>query len=142
MEKLFTHPGCVLGYHYKAFQLLNLVCRTPAVVSLEVSVKTTKGPLLCHVVLRRLHTCTHSFPTKWIHRESTLPAPLIGTPNLPVPHTMPGHTHVHGCTIFLGGHSMNQSLDLGMMTTVGFRSPPDKALNYQSPPNIVPNLSP
>jgi hypothetical protein len=37
---------------------------------------------------------------------------------------------------------MNRSLDLGMMTTIGFRSTPDKALNYQNPPNIVPTRHP
>jgi hypothetical protein len=34
--------------------------------------------------------------------------------------------YVHGCTIFMGGRSMNWSLDLGMMSTTGFWSPPDK----------------
>jgi hypothetical protein len=37
---------------------------------------------------------------------------------------------------------MNRSLDLGMMTTTGFRSPPQKAPNYQNLPNTVPNPSP
>jgi hypothetical protein len=30
---------------------------------------------------------------------------------------------------------MNRSLDLGMMSTTGFRSPPDKAPNCRNPPN-------
>jgi hypothetical protein len=33
---------------------------------------------------------------------------------------------------------MNRSLDLGMMTTTDFWSPPDKALNYQNPSDTVP----
>jgi hypothetical protein len=37
---------------------------------------------------------------------------------------------------------MNQSLNLGTMTTTGFRIPPDKALNYQNPMNTVSNPSP
>jgi hypothetical protein len=37
---------------------------------------------------------------------------------------------------------MNRSLDLGMMSTIGFRSPLDKALNCRNPPNKVPNPSP
>jgi hypothetical protein len=41
----------------------------------------------------------------------------------------------------MGGRSMNWSLDLGMTTTTGFRSPPDTALNCQNPPNAVPNPS-
>jgi hypothetical protein len=32
----------------------------------------------------------------------------------------------HGCTVFMGGRSMNWSLDLGMMSTKGFWSSPDK----------------
>jgi hypothetical protein len=34
--------------------------------------------------------------------------------------------YAHGCTVFMGGRSMNQSLDLGMMSTTGFQSPLDK----------------
>jgi hypothetical protein len=66
MEYLYTLLGCALGYHYKAFQWLHLVCSVPAEISLEVSVQTTKGPLLRRVVLRRVHSLTHSFPTRRI----------------------------------------------------------------------------
>jgi hypothetical protein len=38
MEYIYTLPRCVLGYHYKAFQWLLLVCSAPAEVSPEVSV--------------------------------------------------------------------------------------------------------
>jgi hypothetical protein len=48
----------------------------------------------------------------------------------------------HGCTIFMGGRSMNWSSDLGMMSTTGFQSPLDKAPNCRNPPNAVPNPSP
>jgi hypothetical protein len=48
----------------------------------------------------------------------------------------------HGCTIFMGGHSMNRSLYLGMMSTTGFQSPPNTALNCQNPLNVVLNPSP
>jgi hypothetical protein len=81
IEYLYTLLGCALGYHYKAFQWLNLVCSAPAEVSPEVSVQTTKGPLLHHAVLKRVHSFTHSFPTRCIYRESTLPAPPIDMPN-------------------------------------------------------------
>jgi hypothetical protein len=37
-EYLYTLMGCALGYHYKAFQWLNLVYSAPAEVSSEVSV--------------------------------------------------------------------------------------------------------
>jgi hypothetical protein len=38
IEYLYTLLGYALGYHYKAFQWLLLVCSTPADVSPEVSV--------------------------------------------------------------------------------------------------------
>jgi hypothetical protein len=81
MEYLYTLLRCALGHHYKAFQWLNLVYSAPAEVSPEVSVQITKGPLLHCVVLKRVHSFTHSFPTRRIHRKSTLLAPPIGTPN-------------------------------------------------------------
>jgi hypothetical protein len=81
MEYLYTLPGRALGYHYKAFQWLNLVCHASTEILPEVLVQTTKGPLLHRMVLRRVHSFTHSFPTRWIRRESTLSAPPIGTPN-------------------------------------------------------------
>jgi hypothetical protein len=37
---------------------------------------------------------------------------------------------------------MNRSLDLDMVSTTGFRSPSDKAPNYQNPSNAVLNSSP
>jgi hypothetical protein len=67
MEYLYTLPWCALGYHYKAFEWLNLVCSAPSEVSPEVAVETTKDPLLRCVVLRRVHSFTHSFPTGRIH---------------------------------------------------------------------------
>jgi hypothetical protein len=81
MEYLYSLLGCVIGHHYKTFQSLNLVLSVPAEVSPEVSVQITKGPLLPCVVLRRVYSFTHPFSTRRIYRESTLPAPLIGTPN-------------------------------------------------------------
>jgi hypothetical protein len=73
MEYLYKLLGCVLGYHYKAFQWLNLICSAPAKVSPELSVQITKGPLLCRVVLRRVHSLTHSFPTRLILGASLNP---------------------------------------------------------------------
>jgi hypothetical protein len=63
--------GCI-GHHYKVVQWFSLVCSVPAEVSPEVSVQITKGPCLRHVVLRRVHSLTHSFPTRRIPRESPL----------------------------------------------------------------------
>jgi hypothetical protein len=81
MEYLYTLLGCALGYHYKAFQWLNIVCIAPVEVSSEVSVHTTKGPHLHCVVLRRVHKFTQLFQTRRIRRESALPTPSIGAPN-------------------------------------------------------------
>jgi hypothetical protein len=53
----------------------------PDEVSPEVSVQITKDPLLRRVVLRRVYSFTHSFPTRRIRREFTLPIPLIGMSN-------------------------------------------------------------
>jgi hypothetical protein len=80
-EYFYTLLGCVLEYRYKAFQWLNLVCSALAEVSPEVSVQNHQGPLLCRVVLRRVHSFTHLFPSRGIRRESTLPTPPIGMPN-------------------------------------------------------------
>jgi hypothetical protein len=46
IECLYTLLGCALGYHYWAFQWLNLVYSAPIEVSPEVSVEITKGPPL------------------------------------------------------------------------------------------------
>jgi hypothetical protein len=69
-EYLYTLPGCALGYHYKAFQRLNLIYNALTEVSPEVLALITKGPLLCCVVFRRVHSFIHSFPTRWIPRAS------------------------------------------------------------------------
>jgi hypothetical protein len=45
-EYLYTLPGYVLGYLYKACQQLNLVCSTPTEVSPEVSLQNHQGPPL------------------------------------------------------------------------------------------------
>jgi hypothetical protein len=45
-EYLYTLPRCALGYHYKTFQWLLLVCRAHVKVSPEVSVQNHQGPLI------------------------------------------------------------------------------------------------
>jgi hypothetical protein len=93
-EYPYTLLGCVLGHHYKVVQWFSLVCSVPAEVSPEVSVQITKVPLLHRVVLRRVHSLTHSLTTRWIPSESTQSAPPIGTPNLVLPYTTPSRTHI------------------------------------------------
>jgi hypothetical protein len=80
----------------------------PAEVSLDVSVQITKGPLLRHVVLRRVRSLTHSFPTRQIPRESTQSTPLIGTPNKILPDTTPGRTHIGSWLYFFHGWSLHE----------------------------------
>jgi hypothetical protein len=58
-EYPYTLSGCALGHRYMVVQWFPLVCSIPAKVSPEVSVQITKGPLLGHVVLRRVHSLTH-----------------------------------------------------------------------------------
>jgi hypothetical protein len=72
----------VLGHHYKDVQWFPLACNLPAEVSSEVLVQNTMGPLFRCVVLRRVHSFTHSFPAKRIPRESTQSTTPIGTPRL------------------------------------------------------------
>jgi hypothetical protein len=43
-EYLYTLLWCALGYHYKAFQYLLLVCSAPGEVSPEVLVQNHQGP--------------------------------------------------------------------------------------------------
>jgi hypothetical protein len=54
----------VPGHHYKVVQCFSLVCSIPVEVSLEVSVQITRGPLLCRVVPRRVHSLTPLIPNQ------------------------------------------------------------------------------
>jgi hypothetical protein len=142
-EYPYTLPGCALGHHYKVVQWFSPVCRIPAEVSPEVSVQITKGPLLCHVVLRRVHSLSHSFPTKRIPRESTHSAPPIGTPNLVLPHTTPGRTHIGSWLYYFHGWSLHEPvLRFGYDVYHRLSESTRQAPNCRSPQNTVPNSSP
>jgi hypothetical protein len=67
-----------------------------------------QGPLLPHVVPKRVHSLTHSYPTRRIPRESTQSAPLIDTPNLVLPHTTPGRTHIGSWLYCCHGWSLHE----------------------------------
>jgi hypothetical protein len=120
--------------------------RIPNEVSWEVSVVQlpTKGPLLCHVVLSRVHSLTHTFPTKQIRGESTLPAPLIDTPRLasityyikPYPYRLMVVLFSWVVTSWTGPYIWVWWL------TTNFRNPPDIVLNYHHLLNTVSNRSP
>jgi hypothetical protein len=69
--QIYTFSGVWTRDHYKVVQWFSLVCSVPAEVSPGLSVQITMGPLLHRVVLRRVHSLTHSFPTRRIPREST-----------------------------------------------------------------------
>jgi hypothetical protein len=81
-EYPYTLLGCTLGHHYKVVEWFALACSIPVEVSLEVSVQITKGPILHCVVLRTIHSFTHSFPTRWIPRVCTQSAAPVDTPRL------------------------------------------------------------
>jgi hypothetical protein len=142
-EYPYTLSGCALGHHYKVVQWFSLVCSIPAEVSLEVSVQITKGPLLRHVVLGRVHSLTHSFPTRRIPRESTQSAPPIDTPNYVLPHTTPGRTHIGSWLYCFHGWSLHEPV-LRFGYDVYHRLPEStgQAPNCRNPPNAVPNPSP
>jgi hypothetical protein len=66
-EYPYTLSVCALGHHYKVVQWFSLVCSVcsvPTEVSPEVSVQITKGPLLRHVVLGRVHSLTPLIPNQ------------------------------------------------------------------------------
>jgi hypothetical protein len=78
MSKTVSIPedlGCQCNWRTchsrRGIQWFSLACSVLAEVSLEVSVQITKSPLFCHVVLRRVQSFTHSFPTRQIPRDST-----------------------------------------------------------------------
>jgi hypothetical protein len=95
------------------------------------------------VVLRRVHSLTHSFPTRLIPRASLNPHHrLVHQTSLYHILRQVVPMLAHGCIVVMGGRSTNRSLDLGMMTTTCFQSPPDNALNCWNPPNTVPTRHP
>jgi hypothetical protein len=129
MEYLSRFSGCALGYRYE--------------VSLEALVQTTKGPLFHHVVLSRVHSFNHLFPTRGICRESTLSAPLIGMPNKHLPHTTPGHTLIGSWLHYFHGQPLHkQLLRFGYVDYHRLSESTGQSLNCQNQPNIVPNPSP
>jgi hypothetical protein len=134
---------CVLGHHYKVVQWFSLVCSIPTEVSPEVSVHITKGPLLRRVVLKRVHSLTHSFSTRRIPRESTQSAPPIGMPNKVLPHTTSGHTHIGSWLYYFYGWLLHE-LVLRFGYDVYHRLPEStgQAPNCRNPPNAAPNPSP
>jgi hypothetical protein len=75
---------------------------------LQCQSRSPRAPLLRHVVLRRVHSLTDSFPTRRIPRESTQSAPPIDTPNKVLPHTTPGHTHIGSWLYCFKGWSLHE----------------------------------
>jgi hypothetical protein len=106
--QIYTSSSVWPRDHYKVVQWFSLVYSVPVEVSLDVSVQITKGPLLRCVVLRRVHSLTHSFPTRRIPRESAQSAPPIDTPNQVLPHTTPGRTHIGSWLYYFHGLSLHE----------------------------------
>jgi hypothetical protein len=79
--------------------------------------RTNKGPTLRRVVLKRVHSFTHSFQV-----GGSVESPLHPLHQLVCQTSLYHILHqavpmyTHGCTVLMGGRSMNRSLDLGMMT--------------------------
>jgi hypothetical protein len=141
--QIYTSFGVWPRDHYKVVQLFSLVCSIPAEVSPEVSVQITKGPLLRRVVLRRVHSLTHSFPTRRILREPTQSAPPIDMPNSVLPYTTPCRTHIGSWLYCFHGWSLHEPvLRFGYNVYHRLLESTGQALNCRNPPNAVPNPSP
>jgi hypothetical protein len=138
-EYPYTLLGCALGHHYKIVQWFSLVCSVPAEVSPEVLVQITKGPLLHHVVLGRVHSLAHSFPTRRIPRESTQSAPPIDTPNEVLPHTTPGRTHIGSWLYCFHGWSLHEPLLRFGFSGVHRTSPELSESTERSSKSVTPN---
>jgi hypothetical protein len=117
--------------------------RTPLRFHRRCQSRSPRAPLLCCVVLRRVHSLTHSFPTRRIPRESTQSAPPIDTPNYVLPHTTPGRTHIGSLLYYFLGWSLNKPV-LRFGYDVYHRLPEStgQAPNCRNPPNAVSNPSP
>jgi hypothetical protein len=112
----YTSYGVWPRDHYKAFQWLPLAYNVPTEVSPEV-LSTTKPPRAPSCALWVLATTKPTYlqpdglssntirTTDW-HTKTSLYHIL----SQPIP------IYAHGCTVFMGGRSMNQSLDLDMIT--------------------------
>jgi hypothetical protein len=91
----FTHfRGVCQDITTRLFQWLNLVCSALAEVIPEVSVQNHQGPPLASCGFQESPLHYPLVPIQADRRESTLPAPLIGTPNMSLPHTTQGRTHI------------------------------------------------
>jgi hypothetical protein len=120
---IHTAFGVRLGDHFKAFQWLPLACNVPTKVSPEV-LATTKRPRApsCDLWVLATTKPTHLQPDR-------LSSNTIRTAGC-YAKTSPYHIlsqavpiQAHDCTIFMGGHSMNRSLDLGMITNKRLSAP-------------------
>jgi hypothetical protein len=111
-----TSFGLGLGDHFKAFQWLSLACNVPTKVSPEV-LAITKPPRApsCAIWVLATTKPTHLQPdglssntirtTSW--HAKTSPYHILSQA-IPI--------WADGRTVFMGGRSMNRSLDLGMTT--------------------------
>jgi hypothetical protein len=125
-EYPYTLPRCMLENHYKAFQLFPLACNVPTEVSPPVwALQPSRSPLLCLMVSSHC-SFTHTFPRfshcSFTKHPSVQPSQLSRTAGW---YAKTSLYHIlrqaipieaHGCTVFMCGCSMNQPLDLGMIT--------------------------
>jgi hypothetical protein len=152
-EHPYTLLRCVLGNHYKTVQWFYLACNIPTDVSPPVWASyPPRSPLLC-LMGSSHHSCTHTTP-RFNHRSFTdisvvLPSQLPCTTGwyakTRLYHKLCQAVPIlaHGCTIFIGGRSMNRFLDLGMITNHKLpASHRTKALNHQHRTDKFPIPSP
>jgi hypothetical protein len=113
-EHSYTLPRCVLGNCYKAVQWSHLACNIPIEVSLSVLAShPPRTPLLC-LMGSSHHSCTHAIP-QFSHR-SFIEHPS-GSTIAASPHSwLVCQDKTPPRTVFMGGRSMNRSLDLGIIT--------------------------
>jgi hypothetical protein len=120
-EHPYTLPRCVLGNHNKTIPWFHLACNVPIKISpLAWASHPPRSPLLC-----LMGSAIAASPTP-SHNSA-----IVASPNIPAVCHRSFPAQLVG-TVFMGGRSMNRSLDLGMMTN--HRLPAShrtKALNRQ-----------
>jgi hypothetical protein len=143
----YTLPGCALGNNYKAFQRFYLSCLCPLRFYRWCKHLTChqRSPLVTCGSYEP-HPIPHTFPNVAVPIHLSIPCTIhLARQEWPLPHTMTGSIDnlVRGCTVLIGGCSMNWCLDLSIITNQGLQR-----LTGQKPraigisPNTIPIPSP
>jgi hypothetical protein len=121
-EHPYTLPRCVLGNHYKTVHWFYLACRFHRQCEHRIHPEAPSCALWVPAVIA-VPTPPHgSAIAASTNIPAVLPSQLLRTASW---YAKTRLYHIlcqaipilaHGCTIFMGGHSMNRSLDLDMTT--------------------------